>query len=511
MTIYQPARLSTRSRNRRTVRGTVKNALAGAIALALVGGGMMIAQANDPAAQTPAGAVAGPFAGLPSFADVADRVTPAVVNVQVTSESQETLVFRGPPGMPESAPVPEFFKRFFDERGQAAPHRVQGQGSGFLVDAQGHIVTNNHVIDGASDVTVVMNDGTSLKAKVVGRDDKTDLALLKIETSRALPFVEFGDSAKARVGDWVLAVGNPFGLGGSVNAGIISARGRDIHAGPYDDYLQIDAAINRGNSGGPLFDTRGRVIGVNTAIFSPTGGNIGIGFAIPAETVRQVIADLRDNGRVERGWLGLQIQSVTPELATGLGLKEPGGVLVADVVAGGPASGTDLRAGDVILSVNGQRLHDYKELPKLVAAIPAGTRVNLEVLREGKPWQVAVTVGRMPEENPVAAAPGGGNQDAGGAQLGLYLAPLTPEVRQRQGLDDSRQGVYVAQVDPNGPAARAGIQPGSLISMVGPDRVDSPEQIRTAVRKAAEAKRDAVILRVEQAGKALFVAVPLGA
>jgi serine protease Do len=492
-------------RGQMMAQGFVRSAIAGAVALALVGSGALLAQANDPVTAPVTAAVT----GLPSFADVAERVAPAVVNVTVRSESARTLVLRGHQGMPENLPVPEFFRRFFDEHGQLVPYQTQGQGSGFLVDPAGFVVTNNHVIDGAAELSVVLNDGSTHAARVVGRDDKSDLALLKIDVDHPLAFVELGDSTRARVGDWVLAVGNPFGLGGSVNAGIISARGRDIHAGPYDDYLQIDAAINRGNSGGPLFDTTGRVIGVNTAIFSPSGGNIGIGFAIPVETVRQVVAELRENGRVERGWLGVQIQSVTSELAAGLGLARVDGVLVAEVMSDGPASKSDLRMSDVILSVNGQPLESAKDLQKRVAATKAGSRMNLEVLRDGKPWQVAVTVGQMPDSEPAAVSPDGGNQPAGQPQLGLYLVPLTPELRLQKGLGADREGVLVAQVEPNSPAARAGIEAGSLISMVGADRVDAPSQIQAAVRKAVAEQRQAIILRVEQSGRALFVAVPL--
>lgn len=490
-------------------RFSSRHAIAGAIALVLVGGGFAWAQVNE--------AVIAPITspavvGLPSFADVVERVAPAVVNVTVTSEAARTLSFHGYPGLeiPDNLPLPEFFRRFFDERGsQSAPRRqTEGQGSGFLIDAEGHIVTNNHVIDGATQVTVVLNDGTSHPAQVVGRDDKSDLALLKIDADQPLAYVELGDSSRARVGDWVLAVGNPFGLGGSVNAGIISARGRDIHSGPYDDYLQIDAPINRGNSGGPLFDAGGRVIGVNTAIYSPTGGSVGIGFAIPAETVKQVVAELKATGRVVRGWLGVQIQAVTPELAAGLGLEKPTGVLIAEVMADGPASKTDLRAGDVILSLNGQPLENYRELPKRVAATPAGSRLNLEVWRDGKPWQIAVTVGQMPDDEQPAVTPSSEQTD-GQPRLGLMMRPLTPELRQQTGIDPRSQGVYVAKVAPNSPAAQAGIEPGSLISMVGAAPVNTPEQVMAAVRQAVAAKRTAVILRIEREGNALFVAVPL--
>lgn len=504
--VAQPALSGTTMSAKRAV---VKYTVAAAAAVSLAGGGFILAHATDSSPAVVTAPMTTLASGLPSFANVVERVTPAVVNVKVRSESVSKRAFRGHRNLPENMPIPEQFRRFFEEHSQSRPRQIQGQGSGFLVDAQGHIVTNNHVIDGAEQVTIVLNDGSEHQARVVGRDDKTDLALLKIDLDRPLAYVELGDSANARVGDWVLAVGNPFGLGGSVNAGIISARGRDIQAGPYDDYLQIDAAINRGNSGGPLFDTSGRVVGVNTAIYSPTGGNVGIGFAIPVDTVRQVVAELRENGRVERGWLGIQIQAVTPELAAGLGLERPEGVLVADVIADGPASGTDLRAGDVILSVDGQRLESYKELPKIVAATKAGTPMRLVVSRDGQSREVVVRIGQMPGEGARIALGDAAGQGDDQPRLGLYLAPLTPETRQRAGLSAEQTGVLVARVEPGSPAAKAGIEAGSLISMVGSERIDSPDQLVAAVRRAFEAQEQTLILRVEQDGRILFVAVPL--
>ncbi|MGQ9831559.1 MAG: Do family serine endopeptidase [Thermochromatium sp.] len=494
----------TITNHERHPRLVTRGPLALALALALAGGGAWLQAAPASLASS---------AAPPSFADVVERVTPAVVNVKVTSETTHSPGFSVHPGLPENLPLPEYFRRFFDEYGpMMRPYRLQGQGSGFLIDPEGHIVTNNHVIEGATQVRVSLNDGTSYEARVVGRDAKTDLALLKIDAGRPLPYVELGESARARVGDWVLAIGNPFGLGGSVNAGIISARGRDIQSGPYDDYLQIDAAINQGNSGGPLFDTSGRVIGVNTAIYSPNGGNVGIGFAIPAETVRQVVSALRDKGRVERGWLGLHIQALTPELAAGLGLSTSEGVLVVDVIADGPASHSDLRVGDVILSANGTRLTNYRDLPRLVAATPAGTPMNLEVRRDGRTHQVRVIVGAMPDDDGDVAALGERNEHADGIpRLGLHLVPLTPEQRMRHGLNADQTGVLVMGVEPGSPAAEAGIEPGSLISMVGAEPIATPEEVVAAVRRAAEQGQKTLILRVEHGGRARFVAVTLKA
>jgi serine protease Do len=472
---------------------------------------MVLAQSvpGNSAASAPTAAFVG--AGMPSFADVAERVSPAVVNVTVISEASPRMLFKGHPELKEGAPMDEFFRRFFDNpesQGQG-PRRSMGAGSGFVVDPQGYIVTNNHVVDGASEVTVTFNDGAKLEAKVLGRDPKTDLALLKVDAAQPLAHVDLGDSASARVGDWVLAVGNPFGLGGTVSAGIISARGRDINSGPYDDYIQIDAPINRGNSGGPLFDAYGRVIGVNTAIYSPTGGNVGIGFAIPAETVRSIVADLQSKGRVDRGWLGVQIQPVTDEIAAGLGLEGTKGVLVADILPDGPAAGSDLKAGDVIVRAGGQVMEDYKDLPKLIAATEAGTTMRLDIVRDGKPATVSITIGSMPEDETLAKNDASPAANEGERRLGLYLAPLTPEIRSQNGIADGAEGVFVAKVQSNSPAERAGIEVGSVISMVGAEPVSTPDQVVQAVRRALEENRDALVLRVEKDGRPLFVAVKL--
>ncbi len=487
-------------------------AVAAAVALALAIGGGVAAQSSAPPATT-LGAAAVVAPSMPSFADVVERVAPAVVNVTVIASGTPEHQPRSHPGLPEGAPMDEFFKRFFEQPGM--PHgtpggrHLQGAGSGFVIDPTGLVATNNHVVDGANEITVTLNDASKHKAIVVGRDEKTDVALLKIDAGHPLPFVDLADSRSVRVGDWVLAVGNPFGLGGSVTAGIVSARGRDINAGPYDDYIQIDAPINRGNSGGPLFDGFGRVIGVNTAIYSPTGGNVGIGFAIPAETVKAVVAELRTGGHVERGWLGLQIQPVTEEIATALGLTGTAGVLVADVLPDGPAAGSELKPGDAILKAGGQTINDYKDLPKLVAATKAGTEMKLELVRAGTPQEVTLKVGAMPGSEPQAKNDDQGAGDQGPAQLGLALAPLTPEIRQQLDLLPDAYGVFVARVQAGSPADEAGIEAGSLISMVGGQPVSTPAQVTEAVRAAA--KRGAVMLRVEKDGRPMFIAVPFKA
>jgi len=408
-------------------------------------------------------------------------------------------------GLPDGSPMQEFFKQF-GGMPDLQPREREGEGSGFFITSDGYIVTNNHVVEGAERIEVTLADGSTAEARIVGRDPKTDLALIKVDTDKPQAYVELADSGDARVGDWVLAVGNPFGLGGSVNAGIISARGRDIQSGPYDDYLQIDAPINRGNSGGPLFDARGRVIGVNTAIFSPSGGNIGIGFAIPAETVADVVDQLRTNGRVERGWLGVQIQPVTDAVAGSLGLDSASGVLVADVLPDSPAEAAGVRSGDVILRAAGREMEEYRDLTKLIAGIDAGTEIELEVIRGGKVRVIDVTIGRMPGEDLAQREPAVTADDE--PRIGLMLAPLTPALRAERGMGADAVGVLVAQVEAGSPAARAGIEPGSLISMVGQDPVSSPDEVADAVRAAAKQERPSVLLRVEKDGEQRFVAVP---
>ncbi len=511
--MYTAAPHRTHTHRTRITANLTRGAIATAVAVALAVGGGVAAQSTVPPAATP-GAAAVVAPSMPSFADVAERVSPAVVNVTVVAQGAPDQA-TGSEGLPEGVPMEEFFKRFFEQpggpHGRPGNHRTEGAGSGFVIDPTGLVVTNNHVVDGANEITVTLNDGTKHKAKVLGRDEKTDLALLKIEVGHPLPAVDLTESKSARVGDWVLAVGNPFGLGGTVTAGIVSARGRDIHSGPYDDYIQIDAPINRGNSGGPLFDAYGRVIGVNTAIYSPTGGSVGIGFAIPAETVKTVVAQLRAEGRVERGWLGVQIQPVTEEIAAALGLPGTAGVLVADVLPDGPAAGTELKAGDVILKVGGQGIKDYKELPRLIAATKAGTEVTLELVRAGKPETVKVKVGAMPGNESLAKNGGPAGDEQAKAQLGLRLAPLTPELRRQLDLTPGSRGVYVSQVQPGSPAEEAGITAGCLISMVGGAPVSTPAQVSEAIRAAAATKRSAVMLRVEKDGRPMFIAVPFAA
>lgn len=511
-TAETPARADS---NRRGLFST--RLVAGGVVLALAGAqGIEAHAAVSPALEKPRSTIT---ITRPNFAEIAEDVTPAVVNVAVRQTPRDSTPesrFQRPQ-FPEGSPFDEYFRRFFEERAmpenpRGTPHHARGVGSGFIIDPSGYIVTNHHVVDEASSVEVILNDGTRYPASVKGRDAKTDLALLKIDAGKPLPYVEFGDSDNARVGDWILAVGNPFGLGGSVTAGIISARGRDISSGPFDDYLQIDAPINRGNSGGPLFDAKGRVIGVNTAIFSPSGGNVGIGFAIPSTMAQGIVADLRENGRVERGWLGVQIQPVTEEIAEGLELDRTQGALVASVMPDSPAARAGLRPGDVILKVADTSVDAFKVLPRAVADQEAGSRVTLVVQRQGKTKQLSVTIGAMPAPDSVAAATD--TQDATGetgVRLGLYLSPLTPDVRKDMGLEPDTTGAVVARVEDGSPADRAGIRAGSVISMVGQHAIEGPAELVDQVHKAAQQNRPSVLLRVERNGERRFVAVRLAA
>jgi serine protease Do len=394
---------------------------------------------------------------------------------------------------------------------------VNALGSGFIVDPAGYVVTNNHVIAKATDIKVKLNDGSEHSAKLIGRDEKTDLALLKIDNGgKNLPYVSWGDSDKAREGDWILAVGNPFGLGGTVTAGIISARGRDLSSGPYDDYMQIDAPINRGNSGGPSFNMDGQVIGVNTAIFSPTGGSVGIGFAVPSNMAKNVIEELKNQGRVERGWLGVQIQAVTPEVASALGLKEARGALVAGLTDNSPAGKAGVKQGDVILAFNGAKIGELRDLTRAVAVTRKDSKAQVEVWRQGKPQTIAVTIAAMPGgEQQVSAAPESAkpepakSAETGLDQLGLKLAPASAETRSRFGLKDEVKGAVVVGVDANAPAAERGIQVGDVIVGIGQERVSSVPDVVSKVKRAAEQNQKAVLLLIDRKGNERFVPVPL--
>jgi serine protease Do len=449
-----------------------------------------------------------------SFSALVERVKPAVVNISTTGKTKVAGTpgrDMQPPELPEGSPLADMFRHFFDSMPRQPDSgdmqmEQRAAGSGFLISADGYVVTSDHVVAHADGIEVILDDGTRHPAQIKGRDPKTDLALLKIDAGKALPYVELGDSDRARVGEWVVAVGNPFGLGGSVTAGIISARGRDIQSGPYDDYLQIDAPINRGNSGGPLFDTEGRVIGVNTAIYSPTGGSVGIGFAVPSSMAKDIIGQLKAEGRIERGWLGVQIQPVTREAAESFDLPDTHGALVASVVPGSPAAGAGIQAGDVIRKMNGELLDRFKDLPKLVANARAGTSASFEIWRNGEARTLNLRLETMPVEEQQLAS----NEDpapAQSARLGIQLAELTPQLRQRHGIPEQSTGVLVAEVERGSPAARAGIRSGNVLEMVDRTAVSSPEDVVAKVQEAAAQKRSAVMLLIAHEGEKRFVAV----
>jgi serine protease Do len=445
-----------------------------------------------------------------SFADVIEAVSPAVVNIAVSKvDVPEPTVFQfSPPGAPrgQQQPFEEFFERFFDgPNGQLPPRRTEGQGSGFLIDASGYIVTNNHVAGDAEKITVTMQDGRKLDATLVGRDAKTDLALIKVDATD-LPYVAFGDSDRARVGDWVVAIGNPFGLGGTATAGIISARGRDIQSGPYDDYLQLDAPINFGNSGGPVFNVAGEVIGVNTAIFSPNGGNIGIGFAIPANQAKDIIADLKEHGSVERGWLGVQIQNLDDELADSLGLSSARGALVAEVVGDGPAAKGGVQAGDVITRFNDQEIDSARTLSRVVASAPPSKPAKVTVWRDGRSRELTVQLGEAAQSEQVAAVGPGGPGQQSSASLGLTLRPLTDEDRARLELPSDVTGALVVAVTPGSSAAEKGMRPGDVITRVNQQSVTSVSDAVAALN-AAKASNDRALLLVRRGDSQRFVAL----
>jgi serine protease Do len=379
---------------------------------------------------------------------------------------------------------------------------ITGEGSGFFISADGYAVTNNHVVDHAESVQVTMDDGTSYTAKVVGTDPKTDLALIKVDGKKDFPFVKFSDQ-KPRIGDWVVAVGNPFGLGGTVTAGIVSASGRDIGNGPYDDFIQIDAPINKGNSGGPAFDMNGNVIGVNTAIYSPSGGSVGIGFDIPSTTAKLVVAQLKDKGAVTRGWLGVQVQPVTAEIADSLGLKEARGAIVDNPQDGSPAAKAGIEAGDVITAVNGTAIKDSRDLARTIATLAPGSSVKLDVFHKGDSKTVTLALGELPNERQAQADEGKAQPGNGAPRLGLALAPAG----EVQGA--GQKGVVVTEVDPQGPAAQRGIQTGDVILNVGGKPVANVGDVRSELAQAKSSGKNSVLLQVKNADATRFVAVPL--
>ena len=464
-----------------------------------------LAPAYADTAQRPAG-----------FADIVEKVKPAVISVRVKVDGgPRTMSFDGGDSpFPPGSPMERFFRRFGMPDGQDMPDRprgprsrnfTMGQGSGFFISADGYAVTNNHVVEKAESVEVTTDDGKTHTAKVIGTDPKTDIALIKVEGGNNFPFVPLAEKSP-RVGDWVLAVGNPFGLGGTVTAGIVSARGRDIGAGPYDDFIQIDAPVNKGNSGGPTFDVDGNVIGVNTAIYSPSGGSVGIAFAIPADTVKSVVSQLKDKGTVTRGWIGVQIQPVNADIADSLGLKKAEGALVAEPQSDSPAVKAGIQSGDVITSVNGQEIKDARDLAKKISSMAPGSTVKLGVISKGSEKTVNVTLGELPREQREARATTGDNDSSGSdvPKLGLSLAPASKVAGA------GSEGVVVTQVDPDGPAASHGFKNGDVILDVAGQRVTTPEQVRKAFADARSGGKRTILLRVKSGDNTRFFAVPVG-
>src|SRR6266436_3819280 len=462
-----------------------------------------------------------------SFAELAEQLLPAVVNISTTQtlKSDRGRERSGPevPQFPPGSPFEEFFRDFFDRgtpkggRPEAQPRKATSLGSGFIIDPAGYVVTNNHVIADADEITVILHDDTNLKAEVVGRDTKTDIALLKVKTDRPLSAASWGDSDASRVGDWVLAIGNPFGLRGTVTAGILSARQRDINSGPYDDFLQTDASINRGNSGGPMFNMDGQIIGINTAIYSPSGGSIGIGFAIPSALAKAVVAELQGepDHNVHRGWLGVRIQAVTDEIAESLGLDKAKGALIASVSDNGPAQSAGIQAGDVVLSFDGREVSDMRRLPRLVAETPVGKSVPVTLWRKRKESSVAVTVGRLDESDQQQASTQETPKKTTKAEagvvktLGLTLSGVTADLKEKFSLAGDAKDVVVVDVAKDSPSAAKGVRPGDLIMEAAQEEVKSPGEVSSKIEEAKKSGRKSILLLVERQGDLRFVALRL--
>jgi serine protease Do len=497
---------------KRLLAAVASVAIAGAVGIGAVASGSAPVLAEAVRVEAPTQA--------PGFADVVERVSPAVVGVQVKAKFEPAAerggeLFQGPEGfedLPDDHPLKRFFREFrgdrdqdrgrrFERRGGRGEARPMAQGSGFFISEDGYLVTNNHVVQGGSDFVVVMDNGDELDAKLIGADPRTDLAVLKVEENgRKFTYVDFADDAKVRVGDWVVAVGNPFGLGGTVTAGIVSARGRDIGAGPYDDFIQIDAAVNRGNSGGPAFNLNGEVVGINTAIFSPSGGNVGIAFAIPASTAKLVVGELMKDGSVSRGWLGVQIQPVTDEIGESLGLANAKGALVSEAQPDGPAKDAGIVAGDVITKVDGKDVASPRELARLIAGYEPGKTVDVTVWRNGKNETVKLELGELPGEQQASIDPQAPAQQETGTLADLGLTVTTA---------DDGKGLVVTDVDPDSDAAERGIQAGDVITSVNSAAVNGADDVAKAMQDAAKAGRKSVLVQVSREDSNLFVALPV--
>ena len=477
-----------------------------------------------------------PLQGLPNVADLAEKLLPAVVEISVESKVNDGAS-ADTPKIPDDSPFKDFFDQFLKKKqqeGQGGDNKpgdqgggdngapspddrvVNSMGSGFIVDATGLIVTNNHVVEGASSISVHMQDGTIMKAELVGRDPKTDLAVIRVKPEKTLPTVSFGDSDKTRIGEWALAIGNPFGLGGSVSLGIISARNRDINSGPYDDYFQTDAAINKGNSGGPLFNMSGEVVGINSAIFSPSGGSVGIGFSIPSNTAKNVVNQLVKFGETRRGWLGVKIQTVTPDIAESMGLTKPHGALVADVTKGSPSEKAGLLAGDVIIQFGGRAIVDSKELPRVVAETEVGKEVDVKIVRASKEMDVKVTLGRLEDGEKlvaqVEAKPAPTVAPTTVTVLGMTVSSINDELRAKFKIDEKVNGALVTETASSGAAVDKGVAAGDVILEAGGKPVTSSADVSAAIDAATKDGKASVLLLMAKGGKSSetrFIALKL--
>ncbi|WP_422375556.1 Do family serine endopeptidase [Roseibium sp.] len=503
--------------NRRSVsplRSRRAKLLAGVVALGAAG--LLTTQTMVPSQMAFAEPVRVEAAAPADFSDVVRTVSPAVVSVQVKQAAEPRMMnFGGKDGfedffkgLPNGHPFERFFRDFGGQGENGEQQRRQprqyglSQGSGFFITGDGYVVTNHHVIDKGTEFTVIDQNGDEYDARLIGADKRTDLALLKIDSDKTFTYVDFADDAP-EVGEWTVAIGNPFGLGGSVTAGIVSARGRDIGAGPYDDFIQIDAPVNRGNSGGPAFNMNGEVIGVNAAIFSPSGGNVGIAFAIPASTAQDVIMELKDDGKVVRGWLGVQIQNVSADIAESLGLEEARGAIVAEAQENSPAQKAGLRSGDTILAVDGTNVDGPRDLSKIIAAYSPDTKVDITVWRDGEEQDISVTLGRLQDQEQAAAAqPAAEDVKTSLDELGLVLT-----TKADAGLDG--EGVVIAEIDPDSPAAEKRLSNGDVILEVAGMKVNSPADVMKALEKAEEDGRKAVLFRIESNNTTRFVALPM--
>ncbi|TRB01314.1 MULTISPECIES: Do family serine endopeptidase [Rhizobium/Agrobacterium group] len=476
--------------------------------------------------------------GPESVADLAEPLLDAVVNISTSQNVKTEGKGPVPPKLPEGSPFQEFFKDYFDSQKPEGGEKVNSLGSGFVIDPAGYVVTNNHVIEGADAIEVIFPNGSKLKATLVGTDTKTDLSVLKVEPKTPLKAVKFGDSRSMRIGDWVMAIGNPFGLGGSLTVGVISARGRNINAGPYDNFIQTDAAINKGNSGGPLFNMKGEVIGINTAIISPSGGSIGIGFAVPTELAQNIVQQLIEFGETRRGWLGVRVQPVTDDVAASLGMESAKGALISGVAKGGPVENGPIQAGDVVLKFDGKDIHEMRDLLRIVAESPVGKEVDVVILRDGKEETVKVKLGQLQDttdekaatEDPQAEDGDGGvvaPDDDGGADdqaqdqtpevreapqsvLGMNLVVLSNELRTEKGIAESVEGVLVASVDTGSPAEQKGMKPGDIIVEVGQDFMEVPGDVLVRINGLkSEGRKNAHMMVADAQGNLRVVALPL--